>query len=291
MTRLMIGIVTMAGKPWKVEENFQRMERYAREAVGRGAELVIAPENVLDGYAAGAAPDVTREKMLGIAQAVPEGPYLQRGFDLARELGIYLIFGFIERVDERLYNTCILIDPQGALVARYRKVNPLNEMFITPGHELRPFETPFGRVGFLICGDRIVLDNFRTLAVQGTQIIFIPMDGGYDPNNLAMLQGRAADNGVGIIIANTHGSGIISAGGAIMHQRFESECVSVQRFDLCELNHIDRSHFERRRPDLYGPLATSIESTRHWDDAGEPTDHEEQKRKTWNDNLKEHSGD
>ena len=291
MMHLMIGIVTTAGKPWALDENYQRMAHYAREAAERGAELVIAPENVLDGYVAGAAPDVTREKMLGIAQTVPDGPYIQRGCDLARELAIYLIFGFLERVDERLYNTCILIDPQGALVARYRKVNPLNEMFITPGHELQPFETPFGRVGFLICGDRGVLDNFRTLAVQGAQIIFIPMDGGYDPNNLALLQGRAADNGVGIIIANTHGSGIISPRGVIMHQRFESECVSVQRFCLSELGHIDRSHFQIRRPDLYGPLATSIESTRHWNDVGEPTDHEEQQRKAWNDALKARSSD
>ncbi len=291
MTRLMIGIVTTASRPWQVEDNFQRMERYVREAVGRGAELVIAPENVLDGYVAGAAHDLTREKMLDIAQAVPDGPYIQRGRALARELGIYLIFGFLEHADQRLYNTCVLVNPQGTVLARYRKVNPLNEMFITPGDELRPVDTPFGRVGFLICGDRGVLDNFRTLAVQGAQIIFIPMDGGYDPNNLAMLQGRAVDNGVGIIIANTHGSGIVSPHGVIMHQRYESECVSVQRFDLSELDHVNRSHFQDRRPDLYGPLTTSIESPRHWDDAGMVTEYEEEKRQQWNERLRERTRD
>ena len=105
MMHLMIGIVTTASKPWKLEENCQSMEHYVREAVERGAELVIAPENVLDGCVAGSTPDVTRAKMLEIAQTVPNGPYIQRGCDLARELGIYLIFGFVERIDdERLYN-------------------------------------------------------------------------------------------------------------------------------------------------------------------------------------------
>ena len=60
---------------------------------------------------------------------------------ISEELGIYLIFGFLERVEERIYNSCVLINLAGEVTARYSKVNPLNEKFITPGHELRPFDT------------------------------------------------------------------------------------------------------------------------------------------------------
>ncbi|MAE65906.1 MAG: hypothetical protein CMJ18_16670 [Phycisphaeraceae bacterium] len=286
MRRLIVGIVTMQGRLWKIEENFQRMEAYARRAVERGAQLVIAPENVLDGYVAGADPDVKRERMMEIAQEVPDGSYVQRGCALARELAIWLIYGFVERRDDRMYNSCILIGPNGEIVARYSKVNPLNEKFITPGHELRPFETPFGRVGFLICGDRGVSDNFRTLGVQGTQIVFIPMDGGYDPDNLEMLQWRAMDNGCYIVIANTHGCGIVRPDGGIMQSRFESECVSVQRIELTEIDALRPRQFGMRRPDLYGPLVEATESRRHWDDEGRPTSYEHEQRDRWSEDLR-----
>ena len=237
---------------------------------------------------AGADPHVTEKAMMQIAQEVPNGLYIERGCGLAGELGIYLVFGFVERVEDRMYNSCVLIDPNGDVIARYSKVNPLNEMFITPGHELRPFDTPFGRVGFLICGDRGVLDNFRTLGVQGAQIIFIPMDGGYDPNNLAMLQCRAAENSCCIVIANTHGSGIIRPDGDILHERYESECVSVQRVELAEIEALRPVQFGRRRPDLYGPLIEAIESPHHWDHEGRPTPHEHERRKKWAEDLRRH---
>ena len=56
------------------------MEEYVREAVGRRAQLVVAPESVLDGYVCGADPEVTKERMLEIAQTVPDDPYLARGW-------------------------------------------------------------------------------------------------------------------------------------------------------------------------------------------------------------------
>src|ERR1041385_3992888 len=142
MFQLQVGIVTMDPTPWQLEENFQRMETHVREAVRRRAQLVIAPESVLDGYVCGADPDTTRERMLRVAQTVPDGPYLVRAGKLSKELGIYLIFGFLEKAGEELFNTCALYDPQGKLIATYRKVHPTNETGITPGRELKPFDTP-----------------------------------------------------------------------------------------------------------------------------------------------------
>ena len=69
----LVGIVTMEATPWAQEENFGRMEEYIREAVRRRAQLVVAPEFVLDGYVCGADPEVTRERMLEIAQTAPDG--------------------------------------------------------------------------------------------------------------------------------------------------------------------------------------------------------------------------
>ena len=48
-----VALIAMYGKTWALEENYQRLERYVREAADNGAQLIIAPETVLDGYICG----------------------------------------------------------------------------------------------------------------------------------------------------------------------------------------------------------------------------------------------
>ena len=163
---MLIGIATLKSDPWKLEENFHRLEAMVREAAGRRAELVMAPESVLDGYVFNADPTSTKAEMLKIAQTVPDGEYLGRAGALCRELEIYLIFGFLEREGTDLFNACVLLGREGEVLAHHRKITTAGEYDITPGSELKPFDTPLGKVGFLLCSDRSA-DNVRTLAVQG----------------------------------------------------------------------------------------------------------------------------
>ena len=271
-THCLVGIVTMEAVPWELEENFRRMEEYVREAVRRRARVVIAPESVLDGYVCGADPDVTREGMLEIAQTIPDGPYLVRGGELSKELGIYLIFGFLERDGDDLFNSCALFDPQGKIIAKHSKVHSGGEAFITPGRELRPFDTPIGRIGFLICKDREVPDNFNMLAVQNVDAVFIPMDGAGGPLNTRKLVQRAQDNCCWIIVANTWSAVVISPGGEIHLEKYESECVSVQRADLAKAPRgPGRTRFMERRYDLYTTLAQSYEAEKYYDEDGRTT--------------------
>jgi beta-ureidopropionase len=287
MHYLQVGLVTMGATPWDLADNFQRLEAYAREAVRRRAQLVIAPEAVLDGYVCGADPDTTRERMLTVAQTVPDGRYLRRAAALSRELGIYLIFGFLERDGDDLLNSCALFDPNGAIIARYSKVHPANESYITPGRHLRAFDTPFGRVGFLICSDRGYVDNFSTLGVQGAEVIFIPMDGSGGPENTRMLSQRARDNHCWIVVANTWSCAVIAPTGEVRLEKYETECVSVQRVYIYETPRGDqRRRFMGRRPDLYAPLLTTTEEQNLFDMDGRPTPFEESRRAGWRDELR-----
>jgi predicted amidohydrolase len=295
MFQLQVGIVTMDPIPWQLEENFQRMETHVREAVRRRAQLVIAPESVLDGYVCGADPDTTREQMLRVAQTVPDGPYLVRAGKLSKELGIYLIFGFLEKAGEELFNCCALYDPQGKLIATYRKVHPTNETGITPGRELKPFDTPLGRVAFLICNDASVPENFSALASQQVDIVFIPNNGGAHPPVMQMLRQRARDTACWIVLANTCSCAIISARGELYLEKYESECVSVQRMDLFDSPRKDdpglyAPAFMGRRPDLYGPLTRSTEPKVLFDEQGRPTALEEEQRARWLRKLREFMG-
>ena len=190
---MLVGIVTLKSAPWELEDNFRRLEAYVREAAGRRAQVIVAPESVLDGYVFNADPTSQLADMLEIAQTVPDGSYIQRAGALCKELGIYLIFGLLEREDQTLFNACVMLDPQGEVIAHYRKITTAGEYAITPGRALQPFDTPLGRLGFLLCSDRTV-DNCAVLGVQGAQVIFIPMDGSGGPENTEKMRWRARDN-------------------------------------------------------------------------------------------------
>ena len=102
-------------KPWSwhVDWNCSALERYVRCAATRGAELVVAPENCIDGAVTNACiyrPEL-RERALGVALTVNSGP-VRRFRDLARELGICLVFGFAERVNGRdMCNAAVFLGP------------------------------------------------------------------------------------------------------------------------------------------------------------------------------------
>jgi predicted amidohydrolase len=286
MFQLHVGIVTMNPDPWRLEENFARLECYVREAVRRRAQLVIAPESVLDGYVCGADPDTTLERMRQVAQDARDSHYLRRAAELARELGIYLVLGFLQRDGEDLFNSCVMFDPQGQLLAIYSKVHPTNEFGITPGRELRVFPTPLGRVGFLICNDASVHENFSALGAQQVDLILIPNNGGASPAVTRMLAQRARDNVCWIVLANTCSAVVISARGECYMEKYESECVSVQRMDLFDSPRRDEPGlyappFMGRRPDLYGPVARSTEPRVLFDAAGRPTELELRHRERW----------
>jgi predicted amidohydrolase len=272
---MLIGMATMKGAPWQLEENFQRMEAMVREAAGRRAELVMAPESVLDGYVFNEDPTSTKEEMLKIAQTVPDGEYLGRAGALCRELEIYLIFGFLERESSDLFNACVLLDKQGKVLAHYRKITTAGEYDITPGSELEPFDTSLGRIGFLLCSDRSA-DNVRTLAVQGAGVIFIPMDGSGGPDNTEKMRWRAKENGCWIAIANTWSAVLISPSGELNLEKYETECVSVQVLSLPWKN---QSSFISRRADLYDPLTVPTETGNLYDADGKLTEAALERRK------------
>lgn len=207
MFHLLTGVVTMNPVPWELEKNFREFEGFVRQAAARRAELVIGPECVLDGYVCGADPDTTVPRMLDVAQTVPDGPYLQRAARLSEELGIYLVFGFLERQGDELFNACVMLDPKGQVIGWYRKVHPTSEFGITPGRELQTFGTPLGRVGFLLCNDASVAENFSALSAQQAEIIFIPTNGG--ARTMVDFILRAVDNSCWIVVANTDRKSVV----------------------------------------------------------------------------------
>jgi len=153
------------------EHNFSRMKEYAEKAREQGADLIIFPELSLTGY-------VCRDLYYELAELIP-GPTTHRMVDLARSLGIYIIYGMVERSSASasiLYNTAVLVGPEG-LVGKYRKMHlPTHSVFeekryFRPGYDAPVYETDVGRIGMMICYDIFFPEVARLLRIRGAELL------------------------------------------------------------------------------------------------------------------------
>lgn len=166
----------------------QFIEMIAR-VVPADADVILLPEGIT---VVG-----TRLKYVEVAEPVP-GPVTQRLGEVARKRNAYIVAGIYEKEGTTVYNTSVLIDRKGDLVGKYRKVYlPREEVEggITPGSTYPVFQTDFGRVGMMICYDVFFPDPARALAVQGAELVLMPIWGGDE----TLAKARAIENKVWLI--------------------------------------------------------------------------------------------
>jgi N-carbamoylputrescine amidase len=137
-----------------VEANLAAMAERIAEAAAAGARLVLFPEAALTGLIHN--DDPSHDLPLG--QPIP-GPATGRLGDLARRHAVYVAAGLLERDCDALYDSAVLLGPDGLLSIHYRRIQPhwhgrdADPRVYRQGDRIEVAETPFGRVAFLICGD------------------------------------------------------------------------------------------------------------------------------------------
>ena len=159
-----------------------------------------------------------------LAEPVP-GPGTEVLGAAAAEHGVVVIGSHFERRAPGLYhNTAAVLDADGALVGRYRKMHipddPLyyEKFYFTPGDlGYRNFDTRYGRIGVLICWDQWYPEAARLTALQGASIIFYPTAIGWRPPEKeehgagqreawqTVQRGHAISNGVYVAAVNRTG--------------------------------------------------------------------------------------
>jgi predicted amidohydrolase len=148
------------------------------EAAGAGAQLIVLPEV----FAWRGRHDLEREQ----AEPVP-GPTTDAMSELAMRLGVHLVAGSIlESSSEGLpFNTTTVFGPDGALLARYRKIHLFDvdlpgrvtireSAMRAPGSEVVTVATSLGRIGLAVCYDLRFPELFRRLAEAGSEVVVMP---------------------------------------------------------------------------------------------------------------------
>lgn len=177
------------------------------------------------------------------AQPMP-GPAEQRFREIARRLGIWLIPGSLfEQAGGKIYNTAPVINPDGDVVARHRKMFPWlpYERGVSPGEDFVVFDVPdIGRFGMSICYDMWFPETIRTLAWMGAEVILHPsLTSTIDRSaEHAMVRAHAATNQCYFFDINLAGplgvgeSCIAGPGGEVIYQAGKGREIIPLKIDL-----------------------------------------------------------
>ena len=209
---------------WDKAANAERMEALFVRAAQKRPRLILTTEGALEGYVVMDVVEgrATADDLLEVAEPL-DGPYIRRFQKLARSLNTCLAFGFAERIGDEAYNCALFLDQQGEIRGRYHKVQLAEGAhpswhFNRVGSQLRAFDTPLGRAGFVICNDRWNPQIVRALVLDGARLILIPSYGSKDKRQNQAVLARARENGVPIVEANVGMNLIISKGEICAYQ-------------------------------------------------------------------------
>ena len=154
------------------EYNLSVIDSLSRKAAGEGSEVIAFHECSLTGYSF--ARNLSREEMLELAEYIPSGPSTRALSEISARNNIAILAGLFEKDgDDKIYKTYICVDRNG-LVAKYRKLHPFINPFLTPGNEYVVFNLLGWKCGILICYDNNIIENVRATALMGADIIFMP---------------------------------------------------------------------------------------------------------------------
>lgn len=164
-----LGMIQFEPRLGQIAANTERVLGLLQNAPS--ADLWVLPELASSGYAFG-----SREAAYAAAETLDNSSYLHALQEWARSSGSWVVTGFNERSGDLLYNSAVLLGPSGQK-GLYRKLHLfLDEQdFFTPGNLGLPvFDTPWGKLGMLVCFDWMFPEVWRLLALEGVQLMAHP---------------------------------------------------------------------------------------------------------------------
>jgi predicted amidohydrolase len=165
-----IALAQIRVEPGRVDENLSRAEAAIADAAARGAALVALPEVLDCGW--------THPSCAKRAGTIPDGWAFSRLAEAARAAGIHVCAGISERAGDAVFNSAVLLGPDGSLLLHHRKINELaiaHECY-SRGDRLGVARTSLGVFGVMICADAFAsgLVISRALAAMGADVIVSP---------------------------------------------------------------------------------------------------------------------
>jgi predicted amidohydrolase len=170
MRRFKLAMIQMLVEGGQKERNLQRAETLIREAASNDAQVLVLPEAMPLGW--------THSSAHKHAEPIPDGETCGLLARLANEHNLYICSGIVERSGEYIFNTAVLVGPDGNVLVHHRKLNELDiaHGLYMRGDRLQVTRTSLGTFGVMICADAFAKGQVisRTLGMMGAEIILSP---------------------------------------------------------------------------------------------------------------------
>ncbi|MVM37744.1 nitrilase [Spirosoma sp. HMF3257] len=172
MENLKISTAQFENRSGDKAYNLSVIEDISRKAAQQGSNVVAFHECSITGYTF--ARHLSREQMLDLAEFIPDGPSITKLTEIAQAHDIAVLAGLFEKdEDDNLFKAYVCVDKNG-LVAKYRKLHPFINPYLTPGDQYCVFDLYGWSCGILICYDNNVIENVRATRLLGANVIFMP---------------------------------------------------------------------------------------------------------------------
>lgn len=200
--------------------NLEQTLQGIHEAADGGAQLVVLQELHRSRYFC----QQENASSFDLAETIP-GPSTERLATIARERRVVIVASLFERRTAGLYhNTAVVIERDGTLAGRYRKMHIPDDpgyyekYYFTPGDlGFEPIDTSVGRLGVLVCWDQWYPEAARLMALSGAEMLIYPTAIGWDPHDenderqrqreawITVQRGHAVANGLPVLVCNRTG--------------------------------------------------------------------------------------
>ncbi len=216
---VVLGLIQMSCSE-NPQANLDKALVRIEEAQSSGAQIICLQELFRSLYF----PQTEDAARFVLAEPIP-GPTTEKLCKLARAKKIVIVAALFEKRTQGIYhNTAVVIDADGSLVGKYRKMHIPDDpgfyekFYFTPGDlGFKAFQTRYAKIGVLVCWDQWFPEAARLTALQGAQILFYPTAIGWnvkEPRSVARSQheaweliqrSHAVANGVYVAVVNRVG--------------------------------------------------------------------------------------
>lgn len=198
-----VGIAQIDIKLKDKSANLAKCEQFMEKAKEKSIDLLVFPECTLTGYIY-----ESFEQSFAEAENIP-GDLSGKIISLCEKYQITALFGFLEKDKDLLYNSALLVGPEGIIV-KYRKTHLLylgTDRFTSPGNEILVHDVLSAKIAPLICYDLRFPEPTRVAALKGAQMVITPVNlsKGAEAYSSFINKTRACENRIFVISANRVG--------------------------------------------------------------------------------------
>lgn len=219
MSIINIGIIQQKNEA-NIKHNIDRLTSKIRRLVQQDAQLIVLQELHNSLYFC----QTEDVNLFDLAEEIP-GPSTQHFCQLAAELKVVIVTSLFEKRAPGIYhNTSVVIDNDGTMAGKYRKMHIPDDpsyyekFYFTPGDlGFNPIKTSLGSLGVLVCWDQWYPEAARLMAMKGADILIYPTAIGFAANDdkeekerqknawITIQRGHAVANGLPVVSVNRVG--------------------------------------------------------------------------------------